>query len=75
MTGLLNLSPNVSDDFFYYLQWKKSYSIVRRFPLCALCEMLHSSNLPQKTYDNLHRWWFGKSNDYCIDGKDMPYEI
>jgi alpha-1,3-fucosyltransferase len=72
---LLFLSGN-QDEYFKYFKWKKYYSIVRRFPICGLCEMLHNPNLPRKSYSDLYHWWYGNDeNDYCINGDDMPYNL
>ena len=57
-----------------YFQWKKYYSVVRRFPICALCEFLHKNHFQTKSYSNLQEWWYGNSkNNYCISGNGMPY--
>ena len=66
----------LQDEYLKYFQWKKYYSIIRRFPICALCELLHKNPFKTKTYSNLQEWWYGNSkNSYCISGNDMPYTI
>ena len=70
----LTLLDRNQTEYLNYLKWKRQYSIVRRFPLCALCEMLNNDYLPPKIYKNLHEWWFGKPNQkICTPGNKMPY--
>lgn len=72
---LLYLDKN-DEEYLKYLQWKlDDFAILRRFPICQLCQMLNNDHLPAKTYHNLHQWWFGDKSDYCINGLDMPYKL
>ena len=65
----------LQDEYAKYFTWRKHYSVIRRFPICALCEMLHDPTLPAKSYSNLKEWWYGRNSDFCIDGHEMPYAL
>lgn len=54
---LLQNNDALYDKFF---DWKKDYQVIRK-PLngwCDLCEKLHDSSLPSKSYSSVAQWWY-----------------
>lgn len=62
------------EDYLEYFEWKKHYKVVTesKIVVCKLCEMLNDPNLPQKTYKNIHHWWFSKEMSQCKIGDELP---
>jgi alpha-1,3-fucosyltransferase len=52
--------------YLEYFWWKQHYSVynardvVRVQAMCKLCEKLHNTSEPLKTYPNLYEWWTTK---------------
>ncbi|GAB6020482.1 hypothetical protein CHUAL_003171 [Chamberlinius hualienensis] len=62
-----------SNDTLYneYLAWKSSCEVYDNSKLfCDLCEKLHDSSLPPKSYSNIHKWWVEMGN--CSGVFELP---
>ena len=71
---LIYLDQN-DEEYLKYFEWKTDFYIIRRFPICQICQMLNT-NLPRKSYSDLHKWWFGPNgNDFCLESNQIPFEI
>ena len=58
-----------------YFSWKKEYRLYQKDPWCTLCEKLHNSEEPWKSYSNVSEWYYNdKNGNYlCSNGSDRKY--
>ena len=64
------LDNNVT-AFAEYLEWKNYFEVdffAKVF--CQLCEALNDDSRPEKTYPDMHKWWFQDSK--CQGQKLIP---
>ena len=64
------LDNNVT-AFAEYFEWKNYFKVdffTKVF--CQLCEALNDENRAEKTYLDLHKWWFQDAN--CLGQKLIP---
>ena len=50
-----------------YFSWRKKRTPRQVRPFCDLCQMLHNSSLPSRSYENIASWWYGQS--HCSEYK------
>ena len=61
----------IAEEYYKYLKWKTKYKVVEKsFPICELCEMLHT-NLPKKTYGDLNQWLADQQD--CDDYNELNW--
>ena len=58
-------------EYEKYFNWKEKYQVMpASYPICDLCEMLHT-NLPKKTYVDIHQWT--EDQMICEDFHDLKW--
>ena len=65
---LLYLNKNQT-AYEQYFEWRKTYDFQSgEFSWCKMCEMLHDTTLPSRSYSSIYRWWTVEGR--C--GNDQP---
>ena len=57
------------------LSWKNEYEMFQKWPLCSLCEKLHTEKDQIQVYQDSYEWWYKdeNGNHLCEDASERHY--